>query len=119
MIAAVLTAAVLVLGGPVPVAATPAPLTNLAHLDFLTDTVTPPLQAGHSTYRLDREPSVGMLWVYAEHQADGSYHRVGGGAYDAATGTYGQGAYDADDVSRAAVVYLRHWRQFGDRASRE
>ena len=80
--------------------------------------VTPPGQAGRTTYRLDREPAVGVLWVYADGRPDGSYRRVGGGAYDAATGTYGQGAYDADDVSRAAVVYLGHWRQFGDLLSR-
>jgi hypothetical protein len=119
MIAAVLTTAVLVLAGPVPAAAASPVLTNLAHLDFLTATVTPPAQAGHTTYRLDDEPSIGVLWVYADDLPGGGYRRVGGGAYDAATGTYGQGAYDADDVSRAAVVYLRHWKQFGDRASRD
>jgi hypothetical protein len=97
----------------------PAVLTNLNHLDFLTDTVRPPTQAGHTTYRLDDEPSIGVLWVYADVLPGGGYRRVGGGAYDARTGTYGQGAYDADDVTRAAVVYLRHWRQFGDRASRD
>ena len=56
-----------------------------------------------------------MLWVYADAKPDGSFTRVGGGAYDAATNTYGQGAYDADDIARAAVVYLRHWRATGDR----
>ena len=115
---AALTAAVVVLAGPVPAVAAPAVLTNLAHLDFLTDTVTPPAQAGHTTYRLDDDPSIGVLWVYADDLPGGGYRRVGGGAYDAATDTYGQGAYDADDVSRAAVVYLRHWQQFGDAASR-
>jgi hypothetical protein len=120
MITALLTAAVLVLAGPVPAAATPAPpLTNLAHLDSLTTTVTPPAQAGHSTYRIASEPAVGVLWVYADHLAGGGYRPTGGGPYDAATNTYGQGAYDADDISRAAVVYLRHWSQFGDRASRD
>ncbi|MBW6440273.1 hypothetical protein KZ829_41780 [Actinoplanes hulinensis] len=118
---AALTAAVLLAGPVQTVAAPPHPavLTNLAHLDFLTDTVRPPAQAGHTTYRLDDEPSIGVLWAYADDLPGGGYRRVGGGAYDARTGTYGQGAYDADDVSRAAVVYLRHWRQFGDRASRD
>ncbi|WP_238490874.1 hypothetical protein [Actinoplanes flavus] len=121
---AALTIAVL-LAGPVHAVAAPAVptdpavLSNLDHLDFLTDTVRPPAQAGHTTYRLDDEPSIGVLWVYADDLPDGGYHRVGGGTYDARTGTYGQGAYDADDVARAAVVYLRHWRQFGDRASRD
>ena len=103
----------------VPSGAAPAPLTNLAHLDFLTTRVTPPAQAGHSTYRLASQPSIGELWVYTNHQDDGSYQRVGGGDFDAATNTYGQGAYDADDVSRAAVVYLTHWQQFHDTHSRD
>ena len=96
-----------------------APLTNLAHLDFLTTEVTPPPQPGHTTYQLAGQPSVGVLWVYANHQPDGSYQRVGGGTYDPAANTYGQGAYDADDMARAAVVYLRHWHQWGDTHSRD
>jgi hypothetical protein len=106
---------------PVPAASTNAPgrLTNLAHLDFLGDTVTPPDQDGHTTYHLDTRPGLGTLWTYADHQADGSYKRVGGGAYDAATDTYGQGAYNADDMARAAVVYLRAWQQTGAASSRK
>jgi hypothetical protein len=102
-----------------PALAAPAPLTNLAHLDFLTATVTPPQQAGHTTYQLGTEPSVGVLWVYANYLAPGSYQVTGGGTYDPANNTYGQGAYDADDISRAAVVYLQHWVQFGDQHSRD
>jgi len=94
-------------------------LTNLAHLDWLGDSVTPPAQAGHATYRLDAEPAVGVLWTYADRNADGSFRRVGGGAYDAATNTYTQGAFNADDISRAAVVHLRDWAQTHDDASRE
>ena len=93
-------------------------LTNLAHLDFLTSTVVPPAQQDHTTYRLAQEPGVGVLWVYADHQADGSFRRVGGGDYDAATNTYGQGAFDADDISRAAVAYLTAWKQLGDDEAR-
>ena len=79
-------------------AATPARavtrLTNLAHLDALTTTVRLPVTAAHTTYRLRREPNVGMLWVYADVQPDGSYRPVGGGdSYDAASDTWGQGAY--------------------------
>ena len=59
-----------------------------------------------------------MLWTYAEHEDDGSFRRVGGGTYDPATDTYGQGAFNADDVARAAVVYLRHWKQTGATSSR-
>lgn len=93
-------------------------LTNLAHLDFLHDTVAPPPQAGHDTYRLDERPEVGVVWTYAEPTGDGTYERIGGGTYDPATDTWGQGAFNADDISRAAVVYLRHWRQVGDAHSR-
>lgn len=100
------------------VAAQPAPaLTNLAHLDWLGDTVDPPDQAGHTTYRLAAEPELGVLWTYAEPR-NGVLTRVGGGAYDAATDTYGQGAFNADDISRAAVVYIRHWAATGSPSSR-
>ncbi len=95
------------------------PLTNLAHLDWLGDSVVPPRQAGHTTYRLAAEPDVGVLWTYAEPGPDGEFRRVGGGNYDPATDTWGQGAFNADDISRAAVVYLRHWRQTGATSSRD
>ncbi|MDQ3709948.1 MAG: hypothetical protein M3387_11715, partial [Actinomycetota bacterium] len=108
---------------PVPsVAAAPpaaAVLTNLSHIDYLGDAVSPPSQAGHRTYRLGAEPELGVLWTYAEPQDDGPYRRIGGGEYDPQTDTYSQGAFNADDISRAAVVYLRHWRQFGDDHSRQ
>ncbi len=100
-------------------ASRPGVLTNLAHLDFLTAAVAPPAQAGHSTYRLASDPTVGVLWVYANHLPGGGYQRTGGGSYDPASNTYGQGAYDTDDIARAAVVYLRHWTQWGDRHSRQ
>ena len=93
-------------------------LTNLAHLDWLSVPVTPPTQADHTTYRLADEPAVGVLWTYAEPNPDGTFHHVGGGAYDPATDTWGQGAFNADDVSRAAVVYLRDWRATGSTTSR-
>lgn len=125
LITAVTTMAVtiaVVLAAPTtPGVAAPAPstaLTNLAHLDFLTDTVTPPLQPGHTTYRVDQNPAVGVLWVYANHLPDGGYQRTGGGSYDPVHDTFGQGAYDADDIARAAVVYLRQWRATGDQHSR-
>ena len=94
------------------------PLTNLAHIDFLGDVVTPPSQDGHTTYRLAEEPAFDVLWTYADRQPDGSYRRVGGGAYDPVTDTWGQGAFNADDISRAAVVYVRHWQATGAESSR-
>jgi YD repeat-containing protein len=115
----------LLLGASAPVAAAAgpaaltAPLTNLAHLDFLGDTVTPPAQDGHTTYRMAEEPALRVLWTYAEPLADGSYRRLGGGSYHADTNTYGQGAFNTDDLTRASIVYIRHWRQFGDAHSRD
>ncbi|MHB8184621.1 MAG: hypothetical protein ACYDDU_00790 [Dermatophilaceae bacterium] len=95
------------------------PLTNLTHLDWLGDHVSPPAQAGHTTYRLAEQPSIDVLWTYAEPTTTGgAYRHVGGGRYDATTNTYGQGAYNADDMSRAAVVYLRHWKLTGSTTSR-
>jgi hypothetical protein len=88
-------------------------LTNLDHLDWLSVPVDPPDQEGHTTYRLAGELEIGTLWTYAEPNPDGSFRHVGGGSYDAATDTWSQGAFNADDVSRAAVVYLRHWQATG------
>lgn len=93
-----------------PVAPT-SPLTNLEHLDLLGDQVTPPDQDGHTTYRLAREPELRTLWTYAEPNDDGSWKRVGGGEYDASVNTWGQGAFNTDDMTRASVVYVRHSRQ--------
>jgi len=93
------------------------PLTNLAHLDWLGAQVSPPAQPGHTTYLLAEQPSINVLWTYAEPNADGSFRHVGGGHYDPATNTYGQGAFNADDIARAAVVYLRHWKQTGSTSS--
>jgi len=115
---AVLLAFALGLGAPALAGAQAPARPNLAHLDFLGDTVAPPSQAGHTTWRLDDEPSIGVLWTYADRNADGSYRRVGGGEYDAAADTYSQGAFNADDISRAAVVYLRHHRRHRDAHSR-
>ena len=97
----------------------PGDLTNLAHLDWLRDTVAPAEQEGHTTYRLDEDPEIGVLWTYAEPNPDGSYRHVGGGTYDEESDTWSQGAFNADDVTRAAVVYLRHWRATGNTDSRD
>jgi hypothetical protein len=102
-----------------PAASGTAPLTNLAHLDFLLDSVAPASTAGHTTYRLGAEPTITMPWVYANANDDGSFTRVGGGDLDTATGHYGQGAFDSDDISRAAVVYLRDWQQTHSASARK
>jgi len=93
-------------------------LTNLAHIEWLGAEVAPPDQASHTTYRLDVEPTIGVLWTYADRQPDGTYKRIGGGTYDPVTDTYGQGAFNADDISRAAVLYVRHWQATGEPSSR-
>jgi hypothetical protein len=93
-------------------------LTNLRHLDFLGTEIRPPRQSGHETYQLDSEPAIGVLWTYAERQNDGSFRRVGGGVFDPATGHYGQGAFNTDDIARACVVYVRDWQQNRTTASR-
>ncbi|ARC55675.1 hypothetical protein AS850_01120 [Frondihabitans sp. 762G35] len=100
-------------------AATPAPLTNLAHLDFLLDRTSPKATREHTTYALDTSPALTMPWVYADARPGNTFERVGGGPLDPATGHWGQGSYDSDDVSRAAVVYLRDWKQTGSVASRQ
>ena len=103
---------------PAPVAPS-APLTNLSHLTFLLDTVPLTAVDGHTTYEIDEQPTAQAPWTYADKKADGSYGRVGGGSLDPATGHWSQGAYNADDIARTAVVYLRHWQQTGDETSRE
>ncbi|MCY0905847.1 hypothetical protein [Arthrobacter sp. H14-L1] len=95
------------------------PLTNLAHLNFLLDAVSLKPVSGHTTYQLEQQPSAQAPWTYANKNVDGSYTRLGGGTLDNATGYWSQGAYNADDIARTAVVYLRHWQQTGNAASRE
>lgn len=95
-------------------------LTNLDHLDFLMDQATPPPDVeGHTTYRLAEEPTLTLPWTYADARDGGTFERVGGGPLDPETGYWGQGAYNADDVARAAVVYLRDWRSTGAESSRD
>ncbi|CAN5145544.1 hypothetical protein BH11ACT2_BH11ACT2_06950 [soil metagenome] len=97
----------------------PSRLTNLAHLDYLLDTASPAAIDGHTTYRLAEEPALTMPWTYADARDGGTFARVGGGPLDPATGHWGQGSYNADDIARAAVVYLRDWKQTGSAASKQ
>lgn len=119
---ALAAAALIVPLGATPAVAAPASaaVTNLAHLDFLLDEATPPADVeGHSTYRQEEEPTLVLPWTYADARDGGTFERVGGGPLDPATGYWGQGAYNADDVTRAAVVYTRHWELTGDGDSRD
>ena len=107
---------------PTPATAKQAPaakLTNLAHLDFLLDTVTPAATGEHTTYKQDAQPTLTMPWTYADARDGGTFARVGGGPLDPATGHWGQGAYNADDITRAAVVYLRDWKLTGSKTSKQ
>jgi hypothetical protein len=104
--------------GSVPAQARTIVVTNLAHLDFLLDKVSPPATPGHTTYRLGSEPDLLMPWTYADARPGGTFERIGGGGLIAGTSNYRQGAFNTDDVARAAVVYLRHWQQTGSRDSR-
>ena len=95
------------------------PLTNLAHLQWLLDSV--PLQASstHTTYEIAARPTALAPWTYADAQAAGGWRRVGGGSLDPTTGYWSQGAYNADDIARAAVVFTRHWVSTGSEPSRD
>lgn len=103
-------------------AATAAPhgaerLTNLSHLRFLLDEVPLPALSGHSS--AGEEPMGLAPWTYADRAEDGTFTRVGGGTLDPATGHWSQGAFNADDISRAAIVFLRAHTAFGDAADLE
>ncbi len=93
-------------------------LTNLSHLEFLLDEVPLEHSSAHSTYGIADSPVVRAPWTYCELEDDGSYRRVGGGDLDEQTGHYTQGAYNADDTSRAAVVFIRHWLATKSKRSR-
>jgi hypothetical protein len=103
----------------VPTTAAAAHLTNLAHLNFLLDKTSPAAIAGHTTYKLAEQPALTVPWVYADPRPGGAFALVGGGPLNPATGHWGQGSYDADDITRAAVVYLRDWKQTGSESSRQ
>ena len=119
LVRSLLTSSLLTLLGGASFAAAPEQLANLEHLNFLTQTFTPPEADGHTTYRIDEEPELLGLWTYAEPFGDGrDYRRVGGGDYDADANTWSQGAFNTDDLTRAAVVYLRHYEATGDEESR-
>jgi hypothetical protein len=96
-----------------------APLTNVSHLNWLLDSVPLLPVDGHTTYRIDKMPTAKAPWVYADNNGDGTFRKVGGGDLNKTTGHYGQGAFDADDIARTSVVYLRHWQQTGSKASKE
>ncbi|WP_309127080.1 hypothetical protein [Microbacterium sp.] len=102
-----------------PAAPAPPRLTNLAHLSFLLAEVPVTASAAHTTFAIDAEPTVLAPWTYADADGSGGFRRVGGGTRDDTTGHWTQGAYNADDISRAAVVFLRDWRASGDARSRD
>ena len=90
-----------------PAAAPSGPLTNLAHLRFLLDEVQLSASSTHTTIDIASSPIGLTPWTYANALSGGGFARVGGGNLDPATGYWSQGAYNADDIARAAVVFLR------------
>ncbi|RLQ84434.1 hypothetical protein D9V28_09590 [Mycetocola zhadangensis] len=117
---AVLASTALLLAGigvSAPAAAETLPLSNVGHLDFLLDDVAPAASGEHDTWRLAEEPQLVLPWANADARDGGAFERRGGGQFDPATGYWAQGAFNADDTARAAVVYLRHWAQSGDEFS--
>ena len=90
-------------------------LTNLDHLDFLGDKVAPP-RAGRGTRRTGspRSPRSGCCGPTPTAAATAATSASAAGRTTPRPDTYGQGAFNADDMARAAVVYLRHWQQTGD-----
>lgn len=94
-------------------------LTNLAHLRFLLAEVPVAASAAHTTFGIESQPTVRAPWTYADTDGAGGYRPVGGGTRDAVTGYWSQGAYNADDIARAAIVFLRDWRATGDTRSRD
>lgn len=94
-------------------------LTNLAHLRFLLAEVPVAASATHTTFGIGARPVVRAPWTYADTDGAGGYRPAGGGTRDAVTGHWTQGAYNADDIARAAVVFLRDWRATGDPQSRD
>ncbi len=66
-----------------------------------------------------RNPRSSRRGPTADARDGGTFQRVGGGPLDPATGDWGQGAFNADDNTRAAVVYTRHWELTGDPDSRQ
>lgn len=94
-------------------------LTNLAHLRFLLAEVPVAASATHTTFGIETRPTVLAPWTYADTDGAGGYRPVGGGTRDATTGYWTQGAYNADDIARAAVVLLRDWKASGDTQSRD
>ena len=88
------------------------PLTNLAHLDFLTEQVAVSDTAGAHHLPPGGDRRSGCCGS-TPTPGDGTFERVGGGPTTPHQ-HLAQGAYDADDIARAAVVYLRQWRATGD-----
>jgi hypothetical protein len=94
-------------------------LTNLAHLRFLLADVPVVASAAHTTFGIEAQPTVRAPWTYADTDGAGGYRPVGGGTRDALTGYWSQGAYNADDIARTAVVFVREWKATGDAQSRD
>jgi len=90
-----------------PAAAGSGPLTNLGHLRWLLDEVHLAASSTHTTIDIASNPTGLAPWTYANAETGGGFSRIGGGNLNPATGYWSQGAYNSDDIARAAVVFLR------------
>jgi len=91
---------------------------NLSHLNSLEAHVTYPSNsmAGLSTF--NPGSPLAVWWTYANYNSQSKeYTPVGSGKFDSSTNTWGQGESALDDISRAVVVYLRHYEMFHDALS--
>lgn len=78
-----------------------------------------PMFPKHTTYHIDSEPVAVAPWVYANNLSNGRLESVGGGAItNPAKNWYEQGAFDSDGIARAAVVFIRDWKNTGNTASK-
>ena len=82
-------------------------LANLAHLRWLLDDVPLTASSTHTTIDIAKRPTGRAPWTYANALPQGGFERVGGGSLDPTTGHWAQGAYNADDIARAVVVFAR------------
>ncbi len=91
---------------------------NLSHLNFLEATVPYPASPVNGLSTFNPGQPLSVWYTYANDDAQTQqYTPVGSGAYDKTTNTWGQGESALDDISRAVIVYLKHYAAFHDAAS--
>ncbi|MFT4186148.1 MAG: hypothetical protein QM613_02825 [Micrococcaceae bacterium] len=92
------------------------PITNLNHLNSMLAEVPLTKNAQHTTYGITNNAKGQAIWVTSQHNDDGSYKNAGAGDLDGKN--WSQGAYRLDDIATAAIVYINHWKLYGDTDSK-